>query len=130
MPIGASYSSAEDEFIAHAWRRISEDAVVGRDQKADAFWTRVAADYTVQIQGSSYVARSADAIKNRFLKTLAPACMIFQSFYKHAKDLDPSGSTNLEEVALELYKEEHGSEFFILQLAKCFQNAQSGGMWK
>jgi hypothetical protein len=101
MPRGTSYCSAEDQFIARAWRRISGDAIVGRDQKADAFWTRIADKYMVQIQGSNYVPLSADAIKNRFLKTLAPAYMKFQSFHKRAEDLDPSGVTNIEEVVLE-----------------------------
>ena len=37
--------------------------------------------------------------------------MTFQSFYKRTKDLDPSGVTNIGEVALELYKTEVGAEF-------------------
>lgn len=41
-----NYSQDEDEALVKAWLHISEDAVVGRDQKSTKLWMRILQSFT------------------------------------------------------------------------------------
>lgn len=54
MAITATSKSAEDVFLCRAWRRVTENAQAGNDQKADAFREIVAEDYASLVEETSY----------------------------------------------------------------------------
>lgn len=81
MPNRMGYCSAE-KFIKRSWRWVSENAVRGASQKADAFWKRIYTDYEALIKRITYAPRTQFALKNRFSSTLASVCMDFQDLHQ------------------------------------------------
>jgi hypothetical protein len=126
MAKGKNYSSAEDEFLARAWKNTSEDSIVGTDQKSSAFWKRVQADYNDLVQGTSFAARTDIGVKNRFRNTISPLCMKFHAIYKRARSENPSGETDFEKIALGVYKKDFGCEF---QMVSAWNVLKSSPKW-
>ncbi|XP_042396424.1 glutathione S-transferase T3-like [Zingiber officinale] len=59
----SSWTKVEDEVLARSFVTISDDPIIGNDQKADAFWGRVASYYNENLpQGSN--TRSANVIRD------------------------------------------------------------------
>jgi hypothetical protein len=90
---------------------VSEDPIVGNDQKAETFWSRIAEDYTGLIENSSFKQRSSVALKNRFSGVLTTECLRFQAIFNRVKDAKPSGETDLESVACSVYLKDTGAPF-------------------
>jgi hypothetical protein len=128
MPREAAYTSAEDELIARSWKRISEDAKVGSDQKVDAFWRRIWSDYQGLCEGTNYDERTATGIKNRFLSCISPESMKFSAYFDRIKNQNPSGEVDFEELALKLYLLEEGEAFAFLSSWKVLKTCRKWGV--
>ncbi|XP_042426004.1 uncharacterized protein LOC122013853 [Zingiber officinale] len=59
----SSWTKVEDEVLARSFVTISDDPIIGNDQKADAFWGRVASYYNENLSLGSNT-RSANVIRS------------------------------------------------------------------
>ncbi|XP_042465687.1 uncharacterized protein LOC122048155 [Zingiber officinale] len=65
----SSWTKVEDEILARSFVTINDDLIIGNDQKADAFWGRVASYYNENLPLSSNI-RSANVIRSHWHNTI------------------------------------------------------------
>ncbi|XP_042425732.1 glutathione S-transferase T3-like [Zingiber officinale] len=76
----SSWTKVEDEVLARSFVTISDDPIIGNDQKADAFWGRVASYYNENLpQGSN--TRSANVIRSHWHNTIQKKVYRFNANY-------------------------------------------------
>jgi hypothetical protein len=69
MGRGSGWTDSEDECLAKAWLRGTEDAINGTFQDAQSFWDKVAENYRSRLD-SGTSERSTASIKNRWTQAL------------------------------------------------------------
>ncbi len=82
------FEQPEDELLIQTWLNISKDPIVGVDQKADSFWTRIRDNYN-NYRGR-LIEREAGALKSRWHKMNA-SVQKFCGCYKIAVKQNTSG---------------------------------------
>ena len=85
---GLRFTFEEDERLCRCWLRITEDPIVGTQQKLDAFWKRVTDLFNSELVGPSL--RAQKALSNRWQK-IARCVNVFVGCYRRASSLRPSG---------------------------------------
>ncbi|WZZ61744.1 glutathione S-transferase T3-like [Brassica napus] len=63
-----SWTPVDDVALVSAWLKTSKDPVVGNEQRAVAFWKRVAAYFAVSSKVAGYELRESSHCKNRWQK--------------------------------------------------------------
>ncbi|XP_013583261.1 PREDICTED: glutathione S-transferase T3-like [Brassica oleracea var. oleracea] len=63
-----SWTPVDDVALVSAWLKISKDPVVGNEQRAGAFWKRVAAYFAVSSKVAGSEPRESSHCKNRWQK--------------------------------------------------------------
>lgn len=92
---GRSFSTAEDEAMTNAWVRVSEDAIVGSDQKGETFFKAIA-DLYATLKPAYCQHRTTESVKKR-VKKLLQECLMFGTHVAKINRAQPSG-TNSDDV--------------------------------
>lgn len=95
---GTSFKKEEDELLTKAWVRVSEDAVVGSDQKAEVFY-RAVNEFYETIKPAYYQKRNVKSIERRLKKILAE-CLSFAGCVAKVNNAKPSGCNEDDVVHL------------------------------
>lgn len=116
-----NFTEEEDVLICRAFVNISENPIIGNDQKSADFWSAVQKKYrelVVEELEEGFHIRDADAIRNRFGRHIQKDVYVFNGHYKTCKENKQSGyvEDNYFHDALELYLEMEGKPF---RFAKC-----------
>lgn len=85
----------EDVALTKAWVRVSEDAIIGSDQKGEAFY-RAVSEYFDTIKPSYCTNRNAKSVERRVRKLLSE-CLSFAACVARVTNAQPSG-TNGDDV--------------------------------
>lgn len=89
---GGNFTTAEDVLIARAYVRVTEDPIIGSEQKGGTFHDRVHAEYVVTKPSHIVHTRTSSSIQNR-LKLISKQVRRFSTAYNTAKDCKPSGTS-------------------------------------
>tara|TARA_R110002050_G_scaffold283104_1_gene431315 strand:+ start:450 stop:1298 length:849 start_codon:yes stop_codon:yes gene_type:complete len=115
MPRGNNYLEDEDLILTLAWLEISQDAVVGSEQKGDNFWLRVRNKF-VEIwkrrrgEDKAYreriSLRTSVALKNRWTTKINHDCQKFSANHERVTKLSKSGENEEDRM-------EAAQKFFV-----------------
>lgn len=116
-----NWTKPEDIFICIAYANVTEDPLVGNNQKSRVFWNRVYKMFKELVSKRKNeledwvkdVDREEMSMKVRFSKQIAKFVLLYNPFYKREKESKPSG-TNEEDIrirAMEKYEEQLGEAF-------------------
>ncbi|XP_042415431.1 uncharacterized protein LOC122004644 [Zingiber officinale] len=111
-----SWTKVEDEVLARSFVTISDDPIIGNDQKADAFWGRVASYYNENLpQGSN--TRSANVIRSHWHNTIQKKVYRFNANYNSIYSSYRSGHSDEDilRFAYEKYLSENNDVAFNLE---------------
>lgn len=95
---GSSFTTPEDEPLTKAWIGISEDAIVGSDQKRDVFF-KAFNDYYESIK-PAYCLKRKNKLVERRLRNFLAECLGFAGCFAKATNARPSGTKNDEVLYL------------------------------
>ncbi|XP_042467059.1 glutathione S-transferase T3-like [Zingiber officinale] len=112
----SSWTKVEDEVLARSFVTISDDPIIGNDQKADAFWGRVASYYNENLsQGSN--TRSANVIRSHWHNTIQKKVYRFNANYNSIYSSYRSGHSDEDilRFAYEKYLSENNGVAFNLE---------------
>ncbi|XP_042446387.1 glutathione S-transferase T3-like [Zingiber officinale] len=106
------WSPDEDVVLAKSWATISTDAIIGNDQKDQAFWKRIA-DYYNKHRPTGSMMRSYQRLKShyyRFALMVNEFSATYNNFYTHRQ----SGwsDENVLENALNMWKANNNNKDF------------------
>lgn len=87
---GSSFTTPEDEAMTKAWVRVSEDSIIGSDQKGEIFFKAIHELYN-ETKPSYCQLRSAESVKKRVKKILQD-CLLFSSCVAKVNNNQPSGT--------------------------------------
>ena len=87
---GASFTPAEDISIAKSWINVSENAIIGTEQKGNEFYEAIKAVYNDKHKPGNRENRSCQSLKAR-CKSLHKECMIFNGCYARLVRQSPTG---------------------------------------
>ncbi|KAG7352773.1 hypothetical protein IV203_018726 [Nitzschia inconspicua] len=99
----SNFDKEEDLCLTKAYVSVSDDSVVGNNQKGPQFWLRVKSNYDTLLEQEQEVpvCRTPEQLHNRF-KIIAKSVRLFNPIYKSRLEMKPSGKTEneiLEEAA-------------------------------
>lgn len=103
---GSGFSASEDACMARAWITVSEDAVVGSEQKGDVFFRSVHDLYVNKFKPPSKPYRSFESVKKR-TKLIVKSCTAFAACSARIIRAKPSGANEADyrRLATALYNE-------------------------
>ncbi|XP_073137884.1 uncharacterized protein [Henckelia pumila] len=112
----STWTKVEDEVLARSFVTISDDPIIGNDQKADAFWGRVASYYNDNRPAGSN-SRKANVIRSHWHNTIQKKVNLFNANYNSIYSLYRSGHSDEDilRFAYEKYREEHNGVAFNLE---------------
>ncbi|XP_042410153.1 glutathione S-transferase T3-like [Zingiber officinale] len=112
----SSWTKVEDEVLARSFVTISDDPIIGNDQKADAFWGRVASYYNENLPlGSNTI--SANVIRSHWHNTIQKKVYRFNANYNNVYSLYRSSHSDEDilRFAYEKYRSENNGVAFNLE---------------
>ncbi|XP_042425909.1 glutathione S-transferase T3-like [Zingiber officinale] len=89
----SSWTKVENEVLARSFVTISDDPIIGNDQKADAFWGRVASYYNENLPLGSNT-RSANVIRSHWHNTIQKKVYQFNTNYNSVYSSYRSGHSD------------------------------------
>ena len=95
---GSSFTTRKDEALTKAWIRVSEEAVIGADQKGDVFYKAID-EYYETIQPQTSPKRKLKSIESR-VKTIISETLSLVGCVAKVIKTQPSGTTSAEVVHL------------------------------
>ncbi|XP_073138751.1 glutathione S-transferase T3-like [Henckelia pumila] len=112
----STWTKVEDEVLARSFVTISDDPIIGNDQKADAFWGRVAGYYNENRPPGSKN-RSENVIRSRWHNTIQKKVNRFNANYNSIYILYHSGHSDEDilRFAYEKYREKNNGVAFNLE---------------
>lgn len=101
---GSSFVTAEDVAVAKAWVSVSENPVVGAEQKGDAFFQAVAAVYNTKYKPPDRPVRTFESLRKRS-KSINKECLRFAACTQTIQRQKPTGETvaGMVKLATALY---------------------------
>ncbi|XP_073056994.1 glutathione S-transferase T3-like [Primulina eburnea] len=114
----STWSKVEDEVLARSFVTISDDPIVGNDQKADAFWGRVASYYNKN-RTPGTPSRIASVIRSHRHNTIQKKVYRFNANYNSVYSAYRSGHSDEDilRLAYEKYREKNNGVAFNLEHA-------------
>ncbi|XP_048625258.1 glutathione S-transferase T3-like [Brassica napus] len=108
------WSPTEDKVLISAWLNTSKDPVVGNEQKAMAFWKRIAAYFGSSPQLGGYEKRDTTSCKSRWGKINEGVCK-FVGCYEAATKQKSSGQSedDVLTMAHDIFFNDHKSKFTL-----------------
>ncbi|XP_075494719.1 glutathione S-transferase T3-like [Primulina tabacum] len=112
----SNWTKIEDEVLARSFVTISDDPVIGNDQKADAFWGRVASYYNENRPTGSNT-KSANVIRSHWHNTIQKKVYRFNANYNTVYSSYRSGHSDEDilRFAYEKYRSENNGVAFNLE---------------
>ncbi|XP_073137153.1 glutathione S-transferase T3-like [Henckelia pumila] len=112
----STWTKVEDAVLARSFVTISDDPIIGNDQKADAFWGRVASYYNDNRPACSNN-RKANVIRSHWHNTIQKKVNRFNANYNSIYSLDRSchSDEDILRFAYEKYREENNGVAFNLE---------------
>ncbi|XP_073063950.1 glutathione S-transferase T3-like [Primulina eburnea] len=112
----STWRKVEDEVLARSFVTISDDPIIGNDQKAEAFWGRVASYYNDN-RPASTPNRSASVIRSHLHNTIQKKVYCFNANYNSIYSAYRSGHSDKDilRLAYEKYCEENNGIAFNLE---------------
>ncbi|XP_073153874.1 glutathione S-transferase T3-like [Henckelia pumila] len=112
----STWTKVEDEVLARSFVTISDDPIIGNDQKADAFWGRVASYYNDNRPAGSNSIKT-NVIRSHWHNTIQKKVNLFNANYNSIYSLYRSGHSDEDilRFAYEKYREEHNGVAFNLE---------------
>ncbi|KAL1208085.1 Glutathione S-transferase T3 [Cardamine amara subsp. amara] len=106
------WTALEDVVLISAWLNTSKDPIVGNEQKAAAFWERIAAYYAASAGVADKPKRGASQCKQRW-KKINESANKFVGCYSQASTRRSSGQSedDVLQMAYELYFNDHQVKF-------------------
>ncbi|XP_042466084.1 glutathione S-transferase T3-like [Zingiber officinale] len=112
----SSWTKVEDEVLARSFVIISDDPIIGNDQKVDAFWIHVASYYNEnRLPGSN--TRNANVIRSHWHNTIQKKIYRFNANYNSIYSSYRSGYSDKDilRFAYEKYRSENNGIAFNLE---------------
>ncbi|XP_042423209.1 uncharacterized protein LOC122010802 [Zingiber officinale] len=108
--------TVEDEVLARSFVTISDDPIIDNDQKADAFWGRVASYYNENLPLRSNT-KSANVIRSHWHNTIQNKVYRFNANYNSVYSSYRSGHSDEDilRFAYEIYRSEDNGVAFNLE---------------
>ncbi|XP_073120876.1 glutathione S-transferase T3-like [Henckelia pumila] len=111
----STWTKVEDEVLARSFVTISDDPIIGNDQKADAFWRRVVGYYNENRPPSSNN-RSENVIRSHCHNTIQKKVNRFNANYNSIYNLYRSGHSDEDILRFAYeYREENNGVAFNLE---------------
>ncbi|XP_075477331.1 glutathione S-transferase T3-like [Primulina tabacum] len=112
----STWSKVEDEVLARSFVTISDDPIVGNDQKADAFWGRVAS-YCNENRTPGTPSKIASVMQSHWHNTIQKKVYRFNANYNSVYSAYRSGHSDEDilRFAYEKYREENNGIAFNLE---------------
>ncbi|KAF8109878.1 LOW QUALITY PROTEIN: hypothetical protein N665_0090s0060 [Sinapis alba] len=110
------WSSSDDVVLISAWLNTNKDVIVGNEQKACAFWKRIAAYFAASPKVERGAEREAVQCKQRWQKMNNLVCK-FYGAYAAATRQKTSGQSESDVVKMahEIFYNDHKFRFNLLQ---------------
>ncbi|XP_013668590.2 glutathione S-transferase T3-like [Brassica napus] len=120
-----SWTPVDDVALISAWLNTSKDPVVGNEQRAGAFWNRVAAYFAVSPKVAGAEPRESSHCKNRWQK-INDQVNKFCGAYDSATREKSSGQNEKDvlKLALEIFYNNHKKKFTLEHAWKELRNDQ------
>lgn len=101
---GSNFIATEDEAVAKAFIRCSENSIKGSEQRSETFFSEVTQTYNDFFKPDARENRSSESVKAR-VKTITKACTAFSGCYGRVIRMQPTGTngTDLFRLATGLY---------------------------
>ncbi|XP_073041683.1 uncharacterized protein [Primulina eburnea] len=112
----STWRKVEDEVLARSFVTISDDPIIGNDQKAEAFWGRVASYYNDN-RPAGTPNRSTSVIRSHWHNTIQKKVYRFNANYNSIYSAYRSGHSDEDilRLAYEKYREENNGIAFNLE---------------
>lgn len=95
---GSSFTTSKDEAVVKAWVRVSEDAIVGSDQRGDAFYKAINELY--KTLKPWYVQKRNNRLVVRPLRKILSECLSFSASVAKVSNCQPSGTNTADVIHL------------------------------
>ncbi|KAL9311871.1 putative glutathione transferase transcription factor MYB family [Arabidopsis thaliana] len=106
------WSAKEDMVLVSAWLNTSKDAVIGNEQKANTFWSRIAAYYDASPQLNGLRKRMQGNIKQRWAKINDGVCKFVGSYEAASREKSSRQNDNdVISLAHEIFNNDYGYKF-------------------
>jgi len=119
-----NYTSLEDEALVNSYLYTSEDAVLGNNRKAEAFYTKVHETY-LRLKDQEHDPRAPTALRSRFDK-IDSACKRFHAVFTRTKR---KSGTNYEDWVKAAKAEYLASEKKPFQFEHCWKILKNHQKW-
>ncbi|XP_020891087.1 glutathione S-transferase T3 [Arabidopsis lyrata subsp. lyrata] len=108
------WSPTEDMVLISAWLNTSKDAVIGNEQKGNAFWSRIADYYAASPNLKGVERRETDHIKQRWAKINDGVCK-FVGSYEAALKQQSSGQNDNDvmKLAHQIFTNDYDAKFSL-----------------
>ncbi|XP_073304615.1 glutathione S-transferase T3-like [Primulina huaijiensis] len=112
----STWKKVEDEVLARSFVTITDDPIIGNDQKAEAFW-RCVASYYNDNRPAGTPNRSASVIRSHWHNTIQKKLYRFNANYNSIYSAYHSGHNdeNILRLVYEKYREENNGITFNLE---------------
>lgn len=98
---GKNWEATEDQQLCRSWIHISENSLIGDEQKGDDFWIAVKADAD-SVKDAMTLERPFSAFRTRWT-TVQKRVSAYTAEYDRAKRNIPSGTNTVEQTVISLY---------------------------
>ena len=106
---GPNFAKDEQIALCHSWLKVSEDPLVGNDQRGSDFWNNVATIFNQKVLdlGKPGRSREANALQIHWRDTVKKLVSKFCGSYKKATLIEKSGYTEKDyiDLALQIYSD-------------------------
>ncbi|XP_023640438.1 glutathione S-transferase T3-like [Capsella rubella] len=108
------WTSAEDVVLISAWLNTSKDAVVGNEQRGEAFWKRIASYFAASPNVSNLKLRLPSHFKQRWAKINEMVCKFVGSFEAATrKATSGQNDDDLLKLAHQIYESDYKKKFML-----------------
>ena len=122
-----SWSEAEDLILVSGWLNTSLDAIIGIDQKGNAFWERISTYYNRHAVQKEFIKRNSSKCKGHWHR-INSSVNKFVGCYRAATERQQSGTkmTDIIKVDLDIYKSNMGRKFYIIMQGRDYLQKING----
>ncbi|XP_062011459.1 glutathione S-transferase T3-like [Rosa rugosa] len=127
-PRGDSWRHNEEVILCQAWITIGGDGCIGKDQKSDLLWSRVAEEYNAH-KPAGCMERTHSSCHSRW-KRISPACMKWRQALNKVEHFQRRSGENMEDELMNVkstYYDSEGCDFVFEHCWQYLKNTEKFG---
>ncbi|XP_062021030.1 glutathione S-transferase T3-like [Rosa rugosa] len=127
-PRGDSWRHNEEVILCQAWITVGGDGCVGKDQKSDLLWSRVADEYNAH-KPAGCMERTHSSCHSRW-KRISPACMKWRQALNKVEHFQRRSGENMEDELMNVkstYYDSEGCDFVFEHCWQYLKNTEKFG---